>query len=158
MEPDFNRLKEAMRRVVDSSRVEHHSHGSEYDSFKEHMKRYFKDIKEDRLEAPAEIYEMIMTCARMCGGEYCHDDVRHEDEHEEHKRWKDAIEQLREAGPNDKHRMIKELFVDDLTSDELIVLRALAEMKPTKRWALEKGLSEERWHKAKAELKHKRRK
>lgn len=116
--------------------------------FEEQMEQYFRGIKEGSIEAPSELCEMIA----MVSSEYSQGGGN---EDEEHERYKDAIERLREAPPNEKQKLIKELFVSDLTRDEQIVLQTMAEMKPYKRLAAEKGITLERYKEAKKHLKHK---
>lgn len=130
----------------------HHQQGfSQHgESFEEQMEQYFRDIKSGRIDPPAEMCEMMAMAASECShsGNSSY-------EEEEHERYKDAIERLREAPPNEKQKLIKELFENDLTRDEQIVLNTMAEMKSYKRLASEKGITLERYKDAKKSLKHK---
>lgn len=121
-------------------------------TFKKHMEQYFRKVKEGEIEPSAELCEFIMLAAQECmGGGEAHHGGHDEEEHEEYK---DAIERLREAPANEKQKLMTELFGDDLEPDEKVVLKYMAEQKPYKRLAMEKGMTLERWKAAKKSLKH----
>ena len=120
-------------------------------SFAEDMEEWLCDVKEGREDVPDELYAIIgMVVKEMGGGHRSHD---HDEE--EHERYKDAIERLREAPANEKPRLMKELFDDDLTPDEQNVLRIMSEQKSYRKWAAERGMTLERFKEAKKSLKHK---
>lgn len=135
---------------------EKNTHGGYYEHsqekpFEEQMEQYFRDIKEGRVEPPAELCEMLSVAAQECVGGSSHGEMNES----EHERYKDAIERLREASPHDKQKLIKELFEEDLSPTEQIVLRIMSEQKSYKRLAQERGITVEQFKDGKKSLKHK---
>lgn len=120
-------------------------------TFKKHMEQYFRKVKEGEIEPSDELCEFIVLAAQECMGS---GESRHggHDE-EEHEEYKEAIERLREAPANEKQKLMSELFGDDLEPDEKVVLKYMAEQKPYKRLAMEKGMTLERWKDARKSLK-----
>lgn len=158
-EDDYPRNGRTMGFNGDSSREmgrSHMKHGYRRSeerggSFAEDMEEWLCDVKEGREDVPDELYAIIgMVVKEMSGGHRSHDYSE-----EEHERYKEAIERLREAPANEKPRLMKELFEDDLSPDELNVLRVMSEQKSYRKWAAERGMTLERFKEAKKSLKHK---
>lgn len=126
--------------------------------FSEEMEKYWRGLCDGSIEVPEHMAKamcvMVAEAVKEHGsamgssGSYGYDE-------EEHERYKDAIERLREAPANEKQKLMSELFGDDLEPDEKVVLKYMAEQKPYKRLAMEKGMTLERWKDAKKSLKHK---
>ena len=126
--------------------------------FSEEMEKYWRGLCDGSIEVPEHMVKAMCVMVAEAvkehgsemgaGGNYGYDE-------QEHERYKDAIERLREAPANEKQRLMKELFEDDLTPDEQKVLQVMSEQKSYKRIAQEKGMSLERYKEAKKSLKHK---
>ena len=124
--------------------------------FGEEMKKYWRGLCDGSIEVPDDMAKamcvMVAEAVKQhgsemgAGGSYGYDE-------DEHERYKEAIERLREAPANEKQKMMTELFGDDLEPDEKVVLKYMAEQKPYKRLAMEKGMSLERWKAARKSLK-----
>lgn len=127
--------------------------------FGEEMKKYWRGLCDGSIEVPDDMAKAMCVMVAEAvkehgfntenGTGYGHDE-------EEHERYKEAIERLREASPNEKQKLMKELFEDDLTPDEQKVLRVMSEQKSYKRIAQEQGMTLDRFKEAKKNLKHKR--
>ena len=135
------------------SHYETHEH-REQEPFHKQMERYFREVKEGRVDPPAEMCEMLALVAGECMGGGSRHGSHHGHDEVEHERYKDAIERLREAPANEKQRLMKELFEDDLSPDEQTVLRVMSEQKSYKKLSQERGMSLERFKEAKKSLKH----
>ena len=128
------------------------------DELSDVMACFWKEVAEGERDVPESMVTGIcamvnaMLDARMGA-------ASHEHEAEAHRRYKEAIETLREAPTmQEKERLMKEFFGDDLTSDEQVVLRDKATAKSYKQKAREKWGSNgtaERWMAAIHSLKHK---
>ena len=156
---DSRTIAQAMRHVFERERSEEHKR--EYlsvDELSDVMACFWKEVVDGEREVP----ESMVT--GICAMVNAMLDARMEHEHTEydaelHRRYKEAIENIREA-PNmqEKERLMKEYFGDDLTSDEQVVLRDKATAKSYKQRAREKwgsNGSAERWMAAGNSLKHK---
>lgn len=139
----------------------HSAHQNDEREFDHRMDDYFRRINEGRTRVPDSLCEVVATGVQMYMGNSRGGSDRewqNEDGEETHRRYKAAIERLREEkDPNAKERLMKELF-EDLTPDEMVVLREKAKAKPYRDLAREKwgnNATAERWMEAMKSLKHK---
>ena len=122
--------------------------------FDKRMDDYFRRISEGRTDVPESLCEVVASGVHMYmgnSGTGSHGDT--------HMQYKKAIERIREANSmQEKEKLMKEYFGDDLTEDERVVLRDMSTMKSYKQKAREKwgnNAGMERWMEAKKSLKHK---
>lgn len=139
----------------------HREYQREESEFDYKMDDYFRRIKEGRTRVPDALCDIVGTGVSMYMGNSgggSRSEWHSGDDEEQHMRYKKAIERLREEkDPNGKERLMKELF-EDLTPDEMVVLKAKAHDKSYQQLAREKwgnNASADRWMHALKGLKHK---
>lgn len=144
-----------------NQQLPHHEYGRpnrEYQredhEFDKRMDGYFRRLSEGRTDIPESLCEVVASGVHMYmgnSGTGSHGDT--------HMQYKKAIERIREANSmQEKEKLMKEYFGDDLTEDERVVLRDMSTMKSYKQKAREKwgnNAGMERWLEAKKSLKHK---
>lgn len=126
--------------------------------FSEEMKKYWRGLSDGSIEVPEDMAKAMCLMVAEAVKEHglnSEDGAAYGYDEQEHEKYKETIERLREAPANEKQKLMSELFEGDLDDDERAVLKTMAEMKPYKRLAMEKGMSLERWKAAKKRLKHK---
>lgn len=141
----------------------HREYQREEHEFDKRMEDYFRRLNEGRVQVPDALCELVANGVHMYMGnsgggsrrEWQHGDS----DEEEHARFKEAIEKLREApSMQEKERLMKELFPDDLTAEELTVLRDMANTKSYRQKARDKwgpNATADRWMEVRKALKHK---
>lgn len=139
----------------------HAAYQNDEHEFDHRMDDYFRRLHEGRTRVPDSLCEVVATGVQMYMGNSRGGSDREwqsEDGEEVHRRYKAAIERLREEkDPNAKERLMKELF-EDLTPDEMVVLREKAKAKSYRDLAREKwggNATADRWVEAMKSLKHK---
>ena len=139
----------------------HAAYHNDEREFDHRMDDYFRRLNEGRTRVPDSLCEVVATGVQMYMGNSRGGSDREwqsEDGEETHRRYKAAVERLREEkDPNAKERLMKELF-EDLTPDEMVVLREKAKAKSYRDLAREKwggNATADRWVEAMKSLKHK---
>lgn len=139
----------------------HREYQREESEFDYKMDDYFRRIKEGRTRVPDALCDIVSTGVSMYMGNSgggSRSEWHSGGDEEQHMRYKEAIERLREEkDPNGKERLMKELF-ENLTPDEMVVLKAKAQDKSYHQLAREKwgnNASADRWMHALKGLKHK---
>jgi hypothetical protein len=132
----------------------HREYQREEEEFDKRMDDYFRRMSEGRTNVPESLCEVVASGVHMyMGNSGCGS------QGDSHNRYKEAIERIREANSmQEKEKLMKEYFGDDLTEDEKVVLRDMATMKSYRQKAREKwgnNASMERWMEARKSLKHK---
>lgn len=141
----------------------HREYQREEHEFDKRMEDYFRRLNEGRVQVPDALCELVANGVHMymgnSGGGSRHEWQHGDSDEEEHARFKEAIEKLREApSMQEKERLMKELFPDDLTAEELTVLRDMANTKSYRQKARDKwgpNATADRWMEVKKALKHK---
>ena len=132
----------------------HREYQREEHEFDKRMEDYFRRLNEGRTQVPDALCDVVATGVSMYMG-----NSEDGSQNNTHMRYKEAIERIREANSmQEKEKLMKELFSDDLTPDEQVVLRDMAMAKSYRQKAREKwgnGANWERWLDAKKSLKHK---
>lgn len=139
----------------------HSAYHNDEREFDHRMDDYFRRLNEGRTRVPDSLCEVVATGVQMYMGNSRSGSDREwqsDDGEETHRRYKAAVEKLREEkDPNAKERLMKELF-EDLTPDEMVVLREKAKAKSYRDLAREKwggNATADRWMEAMKALKHK---
>jgi hypothetical protein len=164
--PDHRGLADAMRSVLENracgyERKGEQEFGRHYGYYREEerefdakMEDYFRRLHEGKTSVPNSLCEVMATGMQM----YWENSGHGASADDEHHRYKAAIERLREEKDmNAKERLMKELF-DDLSPDEMVVLREKAKAKSYRELAREKwgsNATADRWMDAVKGLKHK---
>ena len=141
----------------------HREYQREEHEFDKRMEDYFRRLNEGRVQVPDALCELVANGVHMymgnSGGGSRHEWQHGDSDEEEHARFKEAVEKLREAPTmQEKERLMKELFPDDLTPEELTVLRDMANTKSYRQRARDKwgpNATADRWMEIKKALKHK---
>lgn len=132
----------------------HHEYQRDELEFDKRMDDYFRRINEGRTQVPDSLCDVVATGVSMYMG-----NSGDGSQDATHARYKEAIERIREASNmQEKEKLIKELFTDDLTPDEMVVLRDKAMAKSYHQKAREKwgnNGSYDRWLEAAKNLKYK---
>lgn len=132
----------------------HHMYQQEEHEFDKRMDDYFRRLHEGRTRVPESLCTVIAEGVQM----YNQSEHGEHGDEEQHHRYKEAIERLREEkDSNAKERLMKELF-ENLTPDEMVVLREKGKAKSYRELAREKwgnNATAERWVDAMKSLKHK---
>ena len=131
--------------------------------FDKRMEDYFRRLNEGRAEVPVALCELVANGVHMymgnSGGGSRNEWQHGNSDEEAHARFKEAVEKLREApSMQEKERLIKELFPDDLTAEEMTVLRDMASTKSYRQRARDKwgpNATADRWLEVKKAIEHK---
>ena len=131
----------------------HHDYQREQHEFDKRMEDYFRRLNEGRTQVPDALCEVVATGVSAYMG-----NSKGGSQNDTHMQYKEAIERIREASNmQEKEKLMKEFFGDNLTPDAQIVLRDMAMSKSYHQKAREKwgnGAGWERWLEAKKELEH----